>query len=909
MSHQVEKLCRIYGSCGAIEACSYKTRTVAPTVRANEKDLRTGEVDASSSRRIYWILERFLLEAFLVQLLLVEVLKKFFEEHFGTVLDATVKEMKVGDQTYSRGFGFVTFEREKIAQAALQTGAATIHGRKVDIKEVAAKVGPNQHGQDASSSKLLTTGKEMPRESSRSRVIKLGPPHINFTTLKSNVFSHSLSKSTGLPSTKELRAKTQLEVVPGPSRQIPNPWQSLAAKTSIPAVRPTTGRSYASVIRQGAEATVDNEKDSLNNAMDPIPVSVGCSFRSAARAESSLDNLPQKEPPAQAYVPPHERRRCRWNGNEVVNFNNSSAQPGVVLDTTGEKENKNPRSMPSLHDSPADATAPERQERNKTIERSTMEVGSNSKPECDSPRSFGKTPLIWEENFPRLSAAPRAGRSSVPQYSSSDTSLQQSSIPVKKVWQQRFNCPEMYLPQSLYDTLYDQNGPDPKLATQSETSLVQSTNVAIGSQTSSNQASVHVLHSSAQFETSDLELSTHSNSELSLAQTLNKTRALRSSVSSASSLTKYSPIIPELLLQSETNLLQQSWSRTNLPRPTTPSGTFLPQYGPSYGPESSSHYRTSLPESSVWNETSLSESSIHFGSRMPESSIWNEGNSSESSSYSRLSLPESSIWNSNGASTSQSADFGRILQPSPTRFMTPSLQSWNGLSVPQLSGCSEHLVPESSSRSSVVLPEISSSSEKTLLQRWNWMSVSKSEMYAQKLTPQSDPWNCTSMLQSLPASSETFVPQSSSVQGTSLKEWSTYSWTGASPSSNYSPFSPRSEMNLVQSQDALTEPNLLQSPDGLTETESPSTSYGTPVQELSTPSNSGTSLTQSPPEETSVSKPRILSGTGMPESSTGREFYLTVPSSGTSSSESPVATPPLPSTPVLPRASSPRRKV
>ncbi|KAF9626137.1 hypothetical protein IFM89_031264 [Coptis chinensis] len=64
-----------------------------------------------------------------------EMLGEFFEENFGSVVDAVVMRSQVGEQEQSRGFGFVTFKNEKSVAAAVQQHYVKIWGKKVEIKE------------------------------------------------------------------------------------------------------------------------------------------------------------------------------------------------------------------------------------------------------------------------------------------------------------------------------------------------------------------------------------------------------------------------------------------------------------------------------------------------------------------------------------------------------------------------------------------------------------------------------------------------------------------------------------------------------------------------------------------------------------------------------------------------------
>lgn len=64
---------------------------------------------------------------------------KFFEEQFGAVEDAIVVGIQEGEETKSRGFGFVTFKQEKSVSTAVETHFVIIMGKQVEIKSVIPK--------------------------------------------------------------------------------------------------------------------------------------------------------------------------------------------------------------------------------------------------------------------------------------------------------------------------------------------------------------------------------------------------------------------------------------------------------------------------------------------------------------------------------------------------------------------------------------------------------------------------------------------------------------------------------------------------------------------------------------------------------------------------------------------------
>ncbi|ERN06018.1 hypothetical protein AMTR_s00142p00024640 [Amborella trichopoda] len=69
-------------------------------------------------------------------------LRDFFEANFGPVEDATVINRRAGALVQSRGFGFVTFEREDSVAAAVEAQFVTIWGKKVEIKSAISKPNP-----------------------------------------------------------------------------------------------------------------------------------------------------------------------------------------------------------------------------------------------------------------------------------------------------------------------------------------------------------------------------------------------------------------------------------------------------------------------------------------------------------------------------------------------------------------------------------------------------------------------------------------------------------------------------------------------------------------------------------------------------------------------------------------------
>lgn len=66
-------------------------------------------------------------------------MRKSFQEQFGTVEDAIVIQTQTGNQTQSRGFGFVLFKNEKSASAAVQAHYFSIMDRQVEIKSIIPK--------------------------------------------------------------------------------------------------------------------------------------------------------------------------------------------------------------------------------------------------------------------------------------------------------------------------------------------------------------------------------------------------------------------------------------------------------------------------------------------------------------------------------------------------------------------------------------------------------------------------------------------------------------------------------------------------------------------------------------------------------------------------------------------------
>ncbi|CAN6472150.1 unnamed protein product [Victoria cruziana] len=68
-----------------------------------------------------------------------DVLKEFFEFHFGPVVDAVVIGSQAGENIHPRGFGFVTFTHEVSVRAAVEVHFVTILGKKVEIKGAVPK--------------------------------------------------------------------------------------------------------------------------------------------------------------------------------------------------------------------------------------------------------------------------------------------------------------------------------------------------------------------------------------------------------------------------------------------------------------------------------------------------------------------------------------------------------------------------------------------------------------------------------------------------------------------------------------------------------------------------------------------------------------------------------------------------
>ncbi|PON67324.1 Splicing factor-like protein [Trema orientale] len=68
-----------------------------------------------------------------------DLLRKFFEEQFGSVEDAVVLVTQTGNHIQSRGFGFVTFKDEKSVLAAIQAHFVSLMDKEVEIKSVLPK--------------------------------------------------------------------------------------------------------------------------------------------------------------------------------------------------------------------------------------------------------------------------------------------------------------------------------------------------------------------------------------------------------------------------------------------------------------------------------------------------------------------------------------------------------------------------------------------------------------------------------------------------------------------------------------------------------------------------------------------------------------------------------------------------
>ncbi|KAL3690931.1 hypothetical protein R1sor_004582 [Riccia sorocarpa] len=786
---------------------------------------------------------------------MTEDLRKFFQEHFGPVLDATVKMVKSGNQIVSGGFGFVTFEKQKIAQAALQTRAVTIHGRTVEIKEVSGR-GSIQSVQDARSSGTVTAGKGMPRSGAN----LLALSHTNTLPVSSSVTS---SRSSD-PNAPFKEPGPEVLVVPVSGNQDP------AAETSAK-------HSYASVIRHEApsgktellvppglsktdkslgpdrfhkmDASVDPLSFRASSGPIPIPISQGCPSKSVAMGDS--------------YLPSHGKNCiCSWTADEATNVN-SSGQPSALPESTGGKKNRNPRSsrppLPWNHDHLPVETM--KQGGNTPTERPTLsvETGSSSKSETHCPGNFCTSPRTWEQNFPKLSAAAvRSARKSVLQYSAStsESSVPQSSTgPKKPAHPPPFSSSEIYPPESLYNNLYEKTAPEtsspgPK-SSLLQCNVVTASQSSLHSGTSLNEASVRRQTKFNPVGTiKQLPVHGHSGSMLAAgAQTLSQTRAIQApGHSSGTRMSEYPPITPQVSgIYSRISLQQESWNlshdrspyqQTSMSRPTKPSMS----YTPNYAPESFTHRGPALSESCPldFNQGDLSGASTYLSRSLPEPPIYSMPTMSQPWAH---YVPDGSQSSGSLGSTSvaHSAQLGPSLRPSQAPSPeNPLANSWNGTSSSQLLG------PQSAHYSGITLPErlTSSVTSPDLLERWNWVTHSDRERFGMDLpanphttAPDANPWNMTSVLEALPAS-EAFVPSSSPLSQSASypPEWATHSWTQSPSGVRYTEVAPRSETSLM----------VQEFPDNTTtEADTSSTSYETTLQELST--SSGTTASQAPP--------------------------------------------------------------
>eukprot|EP00831_Metopus_contortus_P050092 TRINITY_DN4202_c0_g1_i6.p1 TRINITY_DN4202_c0_g1~~TRINITY_DN4202_c0_g1_i6.p1 ORF type:complete len:325 (-),score=44.60 TRINITY_DN4202_c0_g1_i6:133-1107(-) len=91
----------------------------------------------------------------------IDYLKKYFEK-FGGVQDAIV--LRDVNTNQSRGFGFVTFDSEEIADNCVQENNFEIRGKRVDIKKADPKQASQKQSRYASSRQLINSTYPIPSD-------------------------------------------------------------------------------------------------------------------------------------------------------------------------------------------------------------------------------------------------------------------------------------------------------------------------------------------------------------------------------------------------------------------------------------------------------------------------------------------------------------------------------------------------------------------------------------------------------------------------------------------------------------------------------------------------------------------------------------------------------------------------